>query len=93
MAGKGDKPRPMDRKKFEENYDRIFRKSQIVDDGFIEPDIKLLCCGGRCGSSPVYDPAEMFDAISKHSENSKKLLEAENVVYHKLVEKYAPKKS
>ena len=26
-GGKGDKPRPMpDRKKFEENFDRIFRK-------------------------------------------------------------------
>ena len=37
MAGKGDKPRPMDRKKFEENYDRIFKKS----------DCKK-CCGGKC---------------------------------------------
>jgi len=27
MSGKGDKPRPMkDRKKFEENFDRIFNK-------------------------------------------------------------------
>ena len=28
MAGKGDKPRPMDvtRKEFEDNYDKIFRK-------------------------------------------------------------------
>jgi hypothetical protein len=26
MAGKGSKPRPVDRKKFEENWDRIFKK-------------------------------------------------------------------
>ena len=27
-AGKGDSPRPFDRKKYEENYDRIFRKGK-----------------------------------------------------------------
>lgn len=26
MAGKGSKPRPVNLKKFRENYDRIFRK-------------------------------------------------------------------
>jgi hypothetical protein len=26
--GKGDKPRPVDRKKYNENYDRIFRKNK-----------------------------------------------------------------
>jgi len=26
MAGKGDKPRPCDKKKWDEGYDRIFRK-------------------------------------------------------------------
>ena len=25
---KGDKPRPVDKKKFDKNYDRIFKKSQ-----------------------------------------------------------------
>ena len=26
--GKGDRPRPVDRKKYNENYDRIFRKNK-----------------------------------------------------------------
>ena len=29
-AGKGDKPRPLDRKKFDDNYDRIFRNKKTV---------------------------------------------------------------
>jgi hypothetical protein len=28
MAGKGDKPRPVDKKKWDENYDNIFRKNK-----------------------------------------------------------------
>ena len=28
MAGKGDKPRPVDKKKYDENFDRIFNKKQ-----------------------------------------------------------------
>jgi len=32
-GGKGDKPRPIqDRKKFEENFDRIFGKKENTDD-------------------------------------------------------------
>jgi len=26
MSGKGDKPRPVDKKKFDENFDKIFKK-------------------------------------------------------------------
>ena len=34
MSGKGDKPRPMkDRKKFDENFDRIFGKRKEKKDG------------------------------------------------------------
>lgn len=29
MAGKGDKPRPVDYKKWSENYDEIFRKKSL----------------------------------------------------------------
>lgn len=29
-AGKGDKPRPVDKKKFDENFDLIFRKKKPV---------------------------------------------------------------
>jgi hypothetical protein len=34
MAGKGDKPRPMnvDRKTYEDNYDRIFNKNKQSDE-------------------------------------------------------------
>ena len=28
-AGKGDKPRPVDRKKYASNYEKIFRKAKI----------------------------------------------------------------
>ena len=28
MSGKGDRPRDVDRKKFEESFDRIFRKKK-----------------------------------------------------------------
>ena len=28
MAGKGSKPRPVDKAKFESNYDRIFKKGK-----------------------------------------------------------------
>lgn len=34
MSGKGDKPRPIkDRKKFEENFDRIFNQRKEKKDG------------------------------------------------------------
>ena len=37
MSGKGDKPRPMkDRKKFEENFDRIFGKRKEKKDESIQ---------------------------------------------------------
>lgn len=29
--GKGDRPRPVDKKKYDENYDRIFRKRERRD--------------------------------------------------------------
>jgi hypothetical protein len=28
MAGKGDKPRPINKKKYDENFDRIFNKKK-----------------------------------------------------------------
>lgn len=28
MAGKGDKPRPVNKKKYDENFDRIFNKKK-----------------------------------------------------------------
>jgi hypothetical protein len=31
MAGKGDTPRPVDRAKYDEGYDRIFRKPVKVE--------------------------------------------------------------
>jgi hypothetical protein len=31
-AGKGDAPRPIDKKKYDENYDNIFRKGEKCDD-------------------------------------------------------------
>ena len=30
MAGKGDKPRPVDKKRYDHNYDRIFKKIKGV---------------------------------------------------------------
>lgn len=38
-AGKGDKPRPMDRKKFDDNYDRIFRNKKTVDENTHKKDL------------------------------------------------------
>lgn len=39
QAGKGDKPRPYDRKKFEDNYDQIFRKDKTQQqNGTIQQD-------------------------------------------------------
>jgi len=31
-AGKGDKQRPCNRRKYDDGYDRIFRKTNIADD-------------------------------------------------------------
>lgn len=31
MSGKGDTPRPVDKKKFDENFDRIFGKKKDAD--------------------------------------------------------------
>lgn len=40
-GGKGDKPRPInDRKKFEENFDRIFRKKDEEDNTFRWRNVK-----------------------------------------------------
>lgn len=33
-SGKGDKPRPVNKKKYEENYERIFAKKQAYDSIF-----------------------------------------------------------
>lgn len=33
MSGKGDKPRPYDKQKFDENFDRIFNKRKEKKDG------------------------------------------------------------
>ena len=30
MAGKGDKPRPMNKEKFYKNFDRIFNEQKII---------------------------------------------------------------
>ena len=37
-AGKGDKPRPVDYKKYIRNYERIFRKYESDDDNFNDPE-------------------------------------------------------
>ncbi len=65
MAGKGDKPRQVNREVYETNYDLIFRKPKIT---LSEEDLKQMkddlssmsyseqakinrrCCGGHCGS-------------------------------------------
>ena len=44
MNGKGDKPRPVDRAKYESHYDRIFRKT---DQG--GTDVSILDKAGRWG--------------------------------------------
>jgi len=31
MSGKGDTPKPVDKKKFDENFDRIFGKKKDAD--------------------------------------------------------------
>ncbi len=36
MSGKGDRYRPVDRKKFESNYDRIFNKKKGATEPFSE---------------------------------------------------------
>jgi len=36
QAGKGDKPRPYDRKKFEDNFDHIFRKQTKQSNGTLQ---------------------------------------------------------
>lgn len=38
MAGKGDDYRPVDNKKFAENYDRIFKKKKEKKD---EPNLRI----------------------------------------------------
>ena len=34
MSGKGDRYRPVDRKKYEENYDKIFKAINRINDKF-----------------------------------------------------------
>lgn len=34
MAGKGDRYRPVDRKKYEENYDKIFKAINRINEKF-----------------------------------------------------------
>ena len=36
-GGKGSKPRPVDRKKFDENWDKIFRKKEKDESNFTRP--------------------------------------------------------
>lgn len=53
-GGKGSKPRPIsDRKKFEDNWDRIFGKKQQSQEGFWEHNCKhngkfLVASGESC---------------------------------------------
>ena len=44
-AGKGDRPRNVDKKKYDENFDKIFGKKSIVCDGATDVTKKCLCCG------------------------------------------------
>jgi hypothetical protein len=47
-AGKGDKPRPINRKKYDENYDRIFcKKRTIAEWSKIHDDVILDYDGFR----------------------------------------------
>ncbi len=51
MSGKGDTPRPVDKAKYEQNYDRIFGKHcRCLDNGRGYPvqDFKTTLCR-RCG--------------------------------------------
>ena len=41
MAGKGDKYRPVDRKKYEENYDKIFSAIERINNKFDKALTKL----------------------------------------------------
>lgn len=41
MAGKGDKYRPVDRKKYEENYDKIFKAIERINNKFDKALTKL----------------------------------------------------
>jgi hypothetical protein len=45
-AGKGDTPRPVNKKKFDQNYDRIFSKKKS---GFTVDECKLKC--PECGAN------------------------------------------
>lgn len=49
MAGKGDKPRKVDKKKYDENYDRIFRQSTSEEEVLeqLEENIGLKLSGIR----------------------------------------------
>lgn len=50
MAGKGSRPRPVDKNKFDSNYDSIFRKVNKCPD---------------CGASEKDDFYTLFEKISK----------------------------
>lgn len=47
MAGKGDRYRPVNLKKFEKNFDSIFRKRETISDGFGSEWLK--CSKQDCG--------------------------------------------
>ena len=41
-AGKGDKPRPIDRKKYDDNYDRVFRNKKTINEWAVLFDDEIL---------------------------------------------------
>lgn len=43
-AGKGDKPRPVNKTKFDENYDNIFRKAKVSQLNILQEKYKSLVC-------------------------------------------------
>jgi DnaJ-class molecular chaperone len=54
MNGKGDTPRPYDKKKWDQEYERIFSKeascTHCSGSGFIGSELNIMRCG-ECGGS------------------------------------------
>jgi hypothetical protein len=51
-AGKGSRPRPVDKTKWDENYDKIFSRRKTVRDGF--GGVWQKCQRPDCGLSVVW---------------------------------------
>ena len=64
MSGKGDRYRPMNRKKWDEGWDRAFGRGHLVVS--LDQDRSAVCSCGWVSKHTLVDPAALRNELMDH---------------------------